>query len=192
MGPIWVLSAPDGPHVGPMNLAIGNGFVWFCLFWSYQPFSNDTREASTYISENHFNGTKKTSELIITGRLWDKSAGDRSLFVCSDSWWRHQMETFSMLLAICAGNSPVPGEFPTQRSVTRSFDVFFDMRLNRRLSKQSWGWWFETLSRPFWRQCNVISYMFTLDSSDAICDTGTHSQYRYDLSIITMASQWKR
>ena len=40
------------------------------------------------------------------------------------SWWRHQMETFSALLAICAGNSPVPGEFPTQRPVTRSFDFF--------------------------------------------------------------------
>ena len=43
-------------------------------------------------------------------------------------WWRHQMETFSALLAICAGNSPVPGEFPTQRPVTRNFDVFFDLR----------------------------------------------------------------
>ena len=37
------------------------------------------------------------------------------------SWWRHQMETFSALLAICTGNSPVPGEFPAQRPVTRSF-----------------------------------------------------------------------
>ena len=53
------------------------------------------------------------------------------------SWWRHQMETFSALLAICAGNSPVPGEFPTQRPVTRSFDVYFDLRPNKRLSKQS-------------------------------------------------------
>ena len=70
------------------------------------------------------------------------------------AWWRHQMETFSALLAICAGNSPVPGEFPAQRPVTRSFDVFFDLRLNKRLSKQSWGWWFETLSRPLWRHCN--------------------------------------
>ena len=56
----------------------------------------------------------------------------------------------------CAGNSPVPGEFPTQRPVTRSFDVFFHLRLNKRLSKQSWGWWFQTLSRPLWRQCNVL------------------------------------
>ena len=69
------------------------------------------------------------------------------------SWWRHQMETFSALLAICAGNSPVTGEFPTQRPVTRSFDVFFDLRQNKRLSKQPWGWWFETPSRPLWRHC---------------------------------------
>ena len=41
------------------------------------------------------------------------------------TWWRHQMETFSALLALCAGNSPVSGEFPAQRPVTRSFDVFF-------------------------------------------------------------------
>ena len=51
------------------------------------------------------------------------------------------METFSALLAICAGNSPVTGEFPTQSPVTRSFDVFFDLRPNERLSKQSWGWY---------------------------------------------------
>ena len=65
------------------------------------------------------------------------------------SWWRHQMETISALLAICAGNSPVPGEFPAQRPVTRSFDVFFALCLNKQLSKQSWGWWFETLSRHY-------------------------------------------
>ena len=46
------------------------------------------------------------------------------------------METFSVLLAICAWNSPVPGEFPEQIPVTRSFDVFYDLRPNKRLSKQ--------------------------------------------------------
>ena len=70
------------------------------------------------------------------------------------SWWRRQMETFSALLALCAGNSLVTGEFSAQRPVTRSFDVSFDVRLNKRLSKQSWGWWFETSSRSLWRQCN--------------------------------------
>ena len=64
--------------------------------------------------------------------------------------WKH----FPCYCAICAGNSPVPGEFPTQRPVRRSFDVFFDLRLNKRLSKQSWGRWFETLSRPLWRHRN--------------------------------------
>ena len=71
------------------------------------------------------------------------------------SWWRHQMKTFSALLAICAGNSLASGEFPTQRSVTRRFDVFFDMCLNKWLRKQSWGWWFETLSWPLWCHCDV-------------------------------------
>ena len=73
------------------------------------------------------------------------------------------METFSALLARCAGNSPVTGEFPTQRAVTRSFNVFFDLRLNKRLSKQSWGWWFETPSSPLWRHCND-TYRLYLDS----------------------------
>ena len=46
------------------------------------------------------------------------------------TWWRHPMEIFSALLAICAGNSSVTGEFPWQRPVTQSFDVFFDLCLN--------------------------------------------------------------
>ena len=65
---------------------------------------------------------------------------------------------FSALLALCAGNSPVTGEFRAQRPVTRSFGVFFDLRLNKRLSKQSWGWWFETLSRLLWRHCNAMPW----------------------------------
>ena len=73
------------------------------------------------------------------------------------TWWRHQMETFSALLVICAGNPPVPGEFPTQRPVTRSFDVFFDLRLNKPFSKQSRGWWLETPSRPLWCHRNEFS-----------------------------------
>ena len=80
------------------------------------------------------------------------------------TWWRHQMEMFSALLAICAGNSPVSDEFPAQRPVTQSFDVFFDLRLNKCLSKQSWDWWFETLSSPLWRRCNETTWQL-LDNS---------------------------
>ena len=63
------------------------------------------------------------------------------------------METFSALLFLCAGNSPVTGEFPSQRPVTRSFGVLFDLHLNERMSKQSWGWWLETPLRSLWRHC---------------------------------------
>ena len=70
------------------------------------------------------------------------------------TWWRHQMETFSALLASCAGNSPVPGEFPAQRPGTRGFDVFFDLHLTKRLSKQWWGWWFVTPLCSLWRHRN--------------------------------------
>ena len=72
-------------------------------------------------------------------------------------WWRHQMETFFALLTLCLGNSPVTGEFPSQRPVTRSVDVFFELRLNRRLSKPSRRRWFETPSRSLWRHCNEHS-----------------------------------
>ena len=72
------------------------------------------------------------------------------------SWWRHQMETFSALLTIWPGNSPVTSEFPAQRPVTQSFTVFFDLCLNKWLSKQQWGWWIQMPSCPLWRHCNVI------------------------------------
>ena len=76
-----------------------------------------------------------------------------------------KMETFSALLAIYAGNSPVTGEFPAQKPVTQSFDVFFGLRLNKRLSKQSWSRWFETPSRPLWRHCNATMKSWHRDSS---------------------------
>ena len=59
---------------------------------------------------------------------------------------------FRVIGPLC-GEFTGPSEFPTKRPVTRSFDVFFDLSLNKRLSKQWWGWWFETQSCPLWRQC---------------------------------------
>ena len=64
------------------------------------------------------------------------------------------MEIFSALQTLRAGNSPVTGEFPSQRPVIRSFDVFFDLSLNKRLSKPSRRRWFETPARSIWRHCN--------------------------------------
>ena len=71
-----------------------------------------------------------------------------------------------------AGNSPVTGEFSSHRPVTRSFDVFFDLRLNRQLSKQSRRRWFETPSRSLWRHCNVVP------NSDPVIRRGSHGIFR--------------
>ena len=71
------------------------------------------------------------------------------------TWWRHQMEAFSALLALCAGNSPVTGEFPAQGQWRGA--LMFSLIctwIYKRLSKQSRSWWFETPSRPLWRHCN--------------------------------------
>ena len=68
--------------------------------------------------------------------------------------WRHQKETFTALLALCVGKPTATGGFLLQRPVTRSFDVFFDLRLNKWMSKQPKRRWFETPSRPLWRLCN--------------------------------------
>ena len=70
------------------------------------------------------------------------------------------------------GEVTVPSEFPAQRPVTRSFDVFFDLRLNKRLSKQWWGWWFETSSPPLWLHRNVKCYRYlfgNITSTDYKC-----------------------
>ena len=70
------------------------------------------------------------------------------------TWWCHETETFSALLALCAGNSAVTGEFFSQRPVTWSFGVFFDLTLNKWLTKQFICRWFEMPSCSLWRHCN--------------------------------------
>ena len=67
----------------------------------------------------------------------DVRAGYEMRLEVIKAWWRHQMKTISSSLVICAGNSPVHGEFPAQRPLTRSFRVFFNLRLNEHLNKQS-------------------------------------------------------
>ena len=71
---------------------------------------------------------------------------------------------------------PLCGEFngyrwiPLKKPVTRSVDVFC-LCLNKRLSKQSWGWWFETQSRPWWRHNNVWGNITTKSHSIRLTET---------------------
>ena len=81
-------------------------------------------------------------------------------------------ENIFRVTCLCAGNSPVTGEFPSQRPVTRSFDIFSDLRLSKRLSKQSKHRWFETQSRSLWRHSNdsySVPYWISYDFNESYC-----------------------
>ena len=91
---------------------------------------------------------------------------DIIIFMChhtGDGRYVHMMMSsngnISALLSFCEGNSPVTGQFTSQRPVTRSFGVFFDLRLNKRLSKPSRRRWFEMPVCPIWRHCNDITHI---------------------------------
>ena len=101
-------------------------------------------------------------------------------------WWRHQMEIFSALLALCAGQSPVPGDFPAQRPVTRSFDVFFDLPPNKRLSKQSRGWWFETISCSLWPYHRYSEFIYLT----VWCDPYLYMDTPYGALGLTGGNRW--
>ena len=102
--------------------------------------------------------------------------------------WKH----FPRNWPFYAGNSPVPGEFPTQRPVTRSFDVYFDLRPNKRLSKQSSGWRFESQSRPLWRHRNgTINLSRTHDNSKIWKHFPHHWPFVRGIHQVTVDSPYK-
>ena len=130
--PLDFFCSPDNTHMG---------FKSPCLQCHVIP----SRLVSVNISINTLHMPNQLQSLLSPVTT---TAGNRDV-----KWWRHEMETFCVLLAICAGNSPVTDEFPAQRPVKRSFDVFFDLDPNKRLTK-SGGLWLETPTRPLWRHCN--------------------------------------
>ena len=151
--PLCGNSPVTGEFLAQMACNAENVSIW----WRHHDASNFIEESSLHMytiacltfSEMHWRAAVASSCVpYLIARLYIGT--DCSL----TAWWRHQMETFSALLAICAENSPVPGEFSAQRPVTLSFDVFFDLQLNKQLNKQSRAWWFETPSGSLWRQCN--------------------------------------
>ena len=71
-----------------------------------------------------------------------------------------------------------------QRPVTPSFDVFFDLRLNERLGKPSWGWWFETPSRLLKRYCNVSVFNLLRKTNKPLCWENNEAR------VICFRNQW--
>ena len=134
----------------------------FCSYWYFRAFCG----FDTQIGLSWLTGIMLLRDLSVSliypnwtttnARKCEQSYDATCYIKHPTTWWRHQMETFSPLLARSAGNPPVIGEFPSQMPVKRSFYIFFDLRLNKRLSKLSRGWWFETPWRPLWRHCNEI------------------------------------
>ena len=140
------------------------------LYWHHMSvmkplFTSNSTVCSTALVSVKTNNTSKVSLLhwFVTGSL--TKVPDCHVVESTGLQlprWHNQMETFSALLALCAGNSPFAGEFPAQRPVTRSFDAFFDLRLNKRFSKQPWGWWFETPSCSLLRHCNDRCHHYSI------------------------------
>ena len=128
-----------------INVSTYHCHCWLVVNW---PFRNKLKRNFNPNTKHFFK--KYAFEMSFAKRRWNCSGFGES-FV---TWRLHQMETFSALLAFCARNTPVTGEFPWMRPVTRSFGVFFDQRLNIQLCEQSWGWWFDTPSCSLWRHCN--------------------------------------
>ena len=107
-------------------------------------------------------------------------------------WWRHQMETFSSLLTICAGNSPVTGEFPAQRPVTRSFDVFFywiiswvnspeagDLRCYRTHYDVTVMAWETPVHLTYWGRCHIQTPLIRVIIGSGSCLSIRHQSINW-------------
>ena len=99
-----------------------------------------------------------------------------------ETWWRHQRETLSALLALCEGNPPVTGGFPSQTPVARSIGVFFNLRQKKRLSKQLRRRWFGTPLRSIWRHCNE-EFFITFSISRLFLQTLTLTGITHHLQV---------
>ena len=115
--------------------------------------SNSVSEANPEMWVNIFDRSthikRYASNITPCAHLVGYSAWNQSMMTSSNG-------NFFRVTGPLCGEFTGPGEFTTKRPVMRSFDVYFDLRLNKRLSKQPWGWWFETLSWSLWRQCNAM------------------------------------
>ena len=139
---------PDGPHVGLMNLVIRDGIVFVFYLRKKNHRQKNTSLLAHYLSAT-INNTNLVSHTHSCGSIFIlfRQTLVNPVFHDDVIKWEHFPRYWRYR---------PPMNSPAQGPVTRSFDVFSDLHLNNRLSKQSWGWWFETPSRPLWRHSNVL------------------------------------
>ena len=138
-------NAPGGPFPKQLRLLNQRALIFFICQWNTH-CSIYGSDFSSGISKGTFDLRAHMNFLNVP---WPHS-NPQWMRLWVIPWWRHQMETFSVLLAFYAGSSPITGEFPSQRPVMRNVDVFFDLCLNKRLSKQS--------CLVFWAAIALIHY----------------------------------
>ena len=103
------------------------------------------------------------------------------------------METFSVLLALCAGNSPNRW-IPHTKASDAELWCFFYLRPNKWLSKQPWGWWFETPWWSLWRHCNALANIALLELlpwCSAMCTPPWSQVFATHLSGIRKSLLWR-
>ena len=147
MGPIWGRQDPGGPHVGPMNFAIWEGIVGMarkgrvCV---------ESKSNSIKSLPRHFEWRQTRWIILTAGKTWNEYAQLHDVLK-----WK-----------ICGVTDPLCGEFIGHWWVTLTkasdveLDVFFDLRLNKRLSKQSRRRrWCKTSLRWLWRRCDICVFL---------------------------------
>ena len=168
--------------------------AWTCC-WTINRFASDLRRHEAHVTSFWYDGLATAPHgLDIPNRFeilhpWEKLCRHKphyhSVCLCFIHMYciTHFMMTssngniFRVTGPLC-GEFTGPGEFPPQRPVTRSFDVFFDLRLNKRLSKQPWGWWFETHPWTLWRHCNDLKICYSWSTLNfRYIGQGSHNKY---------------
>ena len=109
----------------------------FYLIWIIIEMINSVFQISTAVLVYSIPLLKTSSHL--TASVW------------YNPWWRHQMETFSTLLALCV----LGIQWPLLNSPLNVICA-----LNKRLSKLSWSWWFQEPSRSLWRHYNAVAFLW--------------------------------
>ena len=122
----------------------------------YSPFDTTRISFDIWIQKTYL-WAKSKSEVYFTWRItsvrnWRKNTN--IMEICLHEWWRFHIETFPRYWPSVRGIRQSSVNSPHKDQWRGALIFFFDLRLNKRLCKQWWGWWFETQSRPFWRHCN--------------------------------------
>ena len=170
MGPMWGPPGAARAQVGPMlaTRTLLSGIWWnmeaickghhYDNHWYYEMVSNFSIVSFQVlpmtkvkgIEERHFDSLKSRARYII--HINFNFTFHCRFFMMTSSKWNH----FPRYWPFVTGNSLLTGEFPSQRPVTWSFDVFFDLCLHKRLNKHLWGCIFEMPLCSLWRHCNVL------------------------------------